>query len=314
MRKHSKILTVGAALLVAVMFGIGSRAQGAAAVYEPFDYPVGALNGKGGTTEVGLIGTWATNSGNIQAVTPGQTWNNLQVSGNSQLRNADNFGFSDRAIAPGALGGMLDDGDTLWFSYIARMGWTGQQRNYFSIGSDGFQHSAYNHWGGLGHVPNGTISPEHGMGTGSETNGNIFAVANPAGDIGTSGWDVEIWGSPRPDILGLRDDVALVVGKFTFGTGGADDLLEIYVPTDMDTLGSVRSSITANVNQTEWDTISMFQKSYGGVDEIRIGATQADVMPKIVVGGAIPEPVTMCMLGLAVAGLGRYVRRRRGNA
>jgi len=302
------VLTLAFAM-VALLPGL---AQGAAAVYEPFDYQPGALNGKGGTTEVGLTGTWVTNSGNIQAVVPGLTWNDLAVSGNSQQRNADNFGYSDRAIAPGALAGMLDDGDTLWFSYIARMGWDGQQRNYFSIGSDGFQHSAYNHWGGLGHVPQWTVSPEQGMGTGSETRGNIFAVSNPPNSpMDSLGWDVENWGSPRPDILGPQNDVALVVGKIAFGTGGADDVLEIYVPSDMDTLGLVQSSISADLDQTQWDTISMFQKSYPGVDEIRIGATLADVMPRAGADVIIPEPSTLVIWALGLLGLLARGWRRR---
>ena len=48
------------------------------------------------------------------------------------------------------------------------------------------------------------------------------------------------------------------------------------------------------------------------LDEIRMGETFNSVVGRSDAGGgAIPEPATMCALGLAVAGLGGYVRRRR---
>lgn len=306
MLTRSICVLVVAMMMVAVSCG---RAEAVAVVYEPFDYQAGSLNGKGGTTEVGLTGTWSATSGQIEAVVPGLSWNDLQVSGNSQLRNADNFGFSDRAIAPGALAGMLDDGDTLYFSIISKMGWRGQCRNYFSIGSDGFQHSAYNHWGGLGHAPQWTPPDEHGLGIGVETGGQMFGIANIPGDqMDSEGWDTEIKGAST-SVFPNSYDEAFVVGTIAFGTGGADDVLEFYLPTDMDTLGPVRGTIAANLDQSEWDTISLFQKSYGGSDEIRIGATLADVMPQAT--AAIPEPSTFVLAALGLMGLGLAGRRRR---
>ena len=41
-----------------------------------------------------------------------------------------------------------------------------------------------------------------------------------------------------------------------------------------------------------------------GIDALTVNGT-------VLVGGVIPEPATMCALGLAVAGLGGYIRRRR---
>jgi expansin (peptidoglycan-binding protein) len=46
-------------------------------------------------------------------------------------------------------------------------------------------------------------------------------------------------------------------------------------------------------------------------DEIRFGATLADVVPSAATAEDIPEPATMALLGLAAAGMGGYLRRRR---
>ena len=275
---YSVVPTNGSSTPATVQINLDGPPPGTAVIYEPFDYVPGSLHGRGGTTEVGLAGTWDATP-ELGTVAATLNWNELAVHGNSQKLDPGNFGYADRRIAPGALAGLLDDGDTLWFSYIARMGQNGQQRNYFSIGSDGFQRAAYNAWGGLGRVAQGVVSPENGMGTGSETNGNIFAVANIPGNIGADGWDDNIQATLKPTIFTSQDQVALIVGKITFGTGGANDVLEVYVPTNMTTLGPVKSTISANLDQSQWDTISLFQKSYSGIDEIRVGATLQSVMP-----------------------------------
>ena len=60
---------------------------------------------------------------------------------------------------------------------------------------------------------------------------------------------------------------------------------------------------TLDVDQTQFDTISISDGQTSGFDEIRFGTTLADVTP-----GAIPEPSSLSLLALASLAL---LRRRK---
>jgi len=78
----------------------------------------------------------------------------------------------------------------------------------------------------------------------------------------------------------------LIVGRFTWGT--ASDKIDIWTAdTSLNlTVASTRTTVT-NYDQTLFDTILIGSKASGTdlhlFDEIRFGATQADVLP-------VPEP------------------------
>jgi hypothetical protein len=63
---------------------------------------------------------------------------------------------------------------------------------------------------------------------------------------------------------------------------------------------------TPNLDQTQFDHLAIQVKDRPHVDEIRFGATSADVLP---VEGEVPEPASAILFALGVAGLAAWRRR-----
>ena len=87
--------------------------------------------------------------------------------------------------------------------------------------------------------------------------------------------------------------------------GVTNDTLTLYTPgTDL-VLGSAISTYEGIVSQDSFDTLFFSaDQSVGVLDEIRVGATYADVSPS-----PVPEPSTTALIGLG--GLALILRRRR---
>jgi MYXO-CTERM domain-containing protein len=98
-------------------------------------------------------------------------------------------------------------------------------------------------------------------------------------------------------------DYRFVVGRITWGaTASDDDVIDIFLPDTNLNLGSVHSTLTVDVDQSGYDTISFARGDKVVMDEIRFGASYADVSP-------IPEPSAAALAGL-LFGLGLLRRRR----
>ncbi len=72
-------------------------------------------------------------------------------------------------------------------------------------------------------------------------------------------------------------------------------------PPDATSFGDTAMSM---FDMLEIRQVFLENNEYVWFDELQLGLAFSDVI-------SIPEPGTMCMLGLAVAGLRGYVRRRR---
>ena len=268
----------------------GTSAYAATVVYEPFNQTAGDLNGQAAST-TGLSGNWSDNA-TVTVQAQDLVYGDLQNSGNQvTLVISGNTNASVITSSALANAGLLGDGATLWFSYVYRAASNGgaNEKAGFAFGTEKLNPDF-----------SGTLDlANSGNAVGLVTSNTALTAATWNGTNPTTG------GSINFD----TGDIMFVVGKIEWGANGsADETITIYNPslTDLGTLGSGVSHTLTAVDQTQFDTISMAQRNSGGdqtYDEIRFGATYADVSP------AIPEPGSLALMG--IGGL-LIIRRRRG--
>ena len=296
-----------------LVFVLAGPVSAAAIVYESMSYsPVaGGLHGQ--TADAGL-GAWNVNPASSgQIVAPGMSYtdansNVLPVAGN---RYETVSGFNDLARAAIGIttapwsagnkdGGKLNaKGAEIWFSALMKCnteGWNHFHLDFTDGGgstyADGIGYFAVGkrEWQGTWEIRgdnddnDGDVVATSTAGIGSDT----FIVGRFATDATTGDTTFDAWFNP------LIDD------ESNLGTPGAS----ITIAANDD--GSVTQFDTLGYWHHKWESPNL-------LDEIRMGETFNSVvgLPDQPFGDDIPEPATMAMLGLAVAGLGGYVRRRR---
>jgi hypothetical protein len=312
--KKSALIAAGLGLTLAT-----SSASGAALVYEPFDDLDSTLAGN--TPGTGLSGTWISGDG-TQVGSGSLSYGSLETSGGRVIGNTGTVRFPKGSISPGSTlsdAGLLADGASLWFSVlivnaqdIPDSGQT-DNRTYVSFGTGG---------------PDGFDRVGGNTGSGF----TIALSKNAEYGVTAQGWNDNSDGAGGAGARGATEPVTpgatfLAVGKITWGAFNVDPLLatpdvfELYLPgTDLVLPDDPISVVSKNFDQLGlfdtqgldsaannlFDTIGFAgARGVNGVpeiDEIRFGATYADVTP-------VPEPGSLALLGLG--GL-LIARRRRG--
>ncbi|HLP78337.1 MAG TPA: Ig-like domain-containing protein, partial [Candidatus Paceibacterota bacterium] len=248
------------------------------AIYEPFNYPAGSLNGVSGTSEVGFSGAWSTHV-NTKAVATSLAYGSLPTIGGSMGNVSGNEYGGKRSISTSALAsnGLLNDGSTLWFSYINGYSATANTTNSrlaFALANNGFSTSNYAYY-----ILNDGVQPGVGLGVTlgrfDGVNGKNVATLFRDSSFGTSGFSGNLFGTVPNTIIGGGQQ-RLVVGKITWGA--ASDTIELYEPDPELNLGSVKSILTVNVDQSTFDTITFARGDQVTMDEIRFGPNYSSVL------------------------------------
>lgn len=268
----------------AVNITVDSTSTVGLAIYEPFDYPAGALSGRSGSSEVGLTGLWAATD---TIITSGSfTHGELLTKGGkiSDLAGGINRFAGARAISASALAGngLLADGATLWFSAIVGFDTGGNVTNSrlaIALANSQFNGANFDYWiknegsqlgSGVGLV----------LGSVAGTNGRVGAAQFrdlSAGD-GLDGNIIGSWtGAGGGYGAGTR---GLIVGKITWGATPADmDRIELYQPaTNLVLPATPISVLETQVNQSAFDTLTMARGDKVVCDEIRFGANYGSVL------------------------------------
>ncbi len=283
----------------AVLCLVSSAVQAAPIIYEPFSQAAGDLNGKAGGT--GLSGNWSTNNTALDIVSPTTlVYGNLEHTGN-QVNMPSTAGIWAAVTTTNdlATAGLLDDGATLWFSYVFQKTLNGGSNEHsgFAFGTDRVNPAL-----------NGLNMQNSGFGLGAYTQTSSVTASSWSGGTRTNGTAsaLEALGTPT-----------LVIGRIVWGaTAGDNEVLTLWtraldnIATEPTTGGGVRT--VAGFDQTQLNTISFGQRNSGGTqfyDEIRFGATYTDVAPI-----AVPEPSALALLAGGVIATGAALRRRRKAA
>lgn len=307
--KLTKLLTSLSAFTL-----LASSASANLLVYEGFDYTpaftdptaggnaVGdsapeILHGKGGTTEVGLSGTWTNdllNGQNMYLAEGSLSFGDLQTSGNRVRFNSNlNNDINHRGITPSLSGTSTGE---LWFSFLGnKLTQTGHgaEREGIAITNQAVDSAQIN-----------SVSPAglHGFGVGWNGGWRAYGWNGTAATESTGSFAV-----PRDGT-----ETNLLVGSIAYGAGtGGADVFNLYhydrafaggtVTADMANLVSI-DSIEVDADESLLDTLNVTRQVNTAFDEIRVGESLGDVVT------AVPEASTFALIGLSGVLL---LRRRR---
>ena len=283
-------------LTLALALGTSASLNAAAVIYEGFTYPAAdtALAGNAGGT--GLSGNWTAPSESTVEAT-NLTHGSLSTSGSATVATGWNTGSPYVGIGGTTLNGLTGDSGELWMSLLYQAPTTGSIRFTVGIGdtyvtTNGNLNSSVTDAQAIGFsIPFNNKAYPVMWETNNYDGGNVQNA--PAGLASGSGLAIARDGATHMFVLHAQ-----------WGADGVtNDTLTLYTPgTDL-VLGSAISTYEGIVSQDSFDTLFFSaDQSAGVLDEIRVGATYADVSP-------VPEPSTTALIGLG--GLALILRRRR---
>lgn len=300
--------------MAAMVFASSASLHADLIVYEGFDYTAGTnIPGQSGGT--GFAGDWVgllaggAGTANVDAGA-GFTFGTLAVNGGSLERNDRNGrGVVHRAVAPNPA--LTADGNTVWFSVLmdptinttATGGQFGNSYATLTFGNENLTDSS--------------IGTDNGSGTDIGNSGDAFGVGFYGGPTGFADGGIQAVtfdggvitqtdGGANSVVTG--DVLSLVVGSIEYGVGGANDTLTLYNVAATDTaLPTAFATVTADLDNASFDTISIADGQTSGFDEIRFGTSLEKVTPGLFT--AVPEPSSMMIL-MGLGGLGLLRRRK----
>ena len=239
-----------------VQITVSAAPRGTAVIYEPFDMTAATtLNDKPGG--IGLDGNWVAGT-DVQVTAGSFTFGTLPTFGNRIVRTTSN-GTVSITVGPSlAEAGLLDDGAQLWFSFLCPHPNNINVSPNLVFGTDALSSST-----SVGNSGN-AIGVRINQGTAVQA---ITCVGG--GIVATSATQATL----------ANSEVALIVGKITWGaTPAAVDTIEIYTPGTNLALDTPQSA-TAVLDQSTFNVISSWGNGTApNIDEIRFGATYADVI------------------------------------
>ena len=263
-------LVAGVAIVV---FGCASQfARASLLVYEPFNYPAGALDGQGDSSDLGFQNgtTWQNGGGTAdanQVVSPGLQYvdssgHSLSVEGNALDLPGTEVDYRDISATYGSAG------QTLWISLLAQGQDSGNYAGVSLINTNlsskeilFLGQPSTNHWGFSDY------SYQNGTGDNTQT----AVSTNPASQ-------------------------AFLVYEISVPANGTGYTIDMWVDPQLGS--SLTSSPDASeVNTTdkflEFNQLVLHSNESAQLDEFRIGTTYADVAP---IASPVPEPSSASMI------------------
>ncbi|MES2980861.1 MAG: DUF6288 domain-containing protein [Verrucomicrobiota bacterium] len=253
------------------------------AVYEPFNYAEGLLNGKSGTSEVGLAGTWASNTPTATVTADSLTYGSVSTLGGKFDPTGGGESYGTRSINPAALAanGLLNDGATLWFSAMVGYGSTANLTNSqlsVALGNSGFT-TGKGYW-----INNEGTQLGSGvgitMGRLDGLNGRVKATQFQDASKGTGSAGI-IYGTLESNAAAYAlNQHGLIVCRITWAEDPKQpDIIEMFQPlTNLELPDAPISVLKAVLDQSTFDTLSFSRGDMARLDEIRFGPNYHSVL------------------------------------
>ena len=293
--KNTKILP---ALACSGLLSLGSLS--AQVIYEPFDYSTGALAGNSGATGLDTTTGWFSSGSNQQSVTsPGLTFSGLSTTGNKAERTSASGGaHSGIALNSTAQTTLTQSDSSIYFTFLVNTA-------RFSEGNENFTFAF------------GTDSLDTSTGSDGGNQASIASAGDGFGfsiDPNASNWDFKGYQSVGGTTslsgtsfnIGTTAATYLIAGQIDWVATG-NDTLTLYNITDVTSasLPASFAAMTADFDQTQFDTLSFESRQIAEIDEIRFGTSWSDVGL-----AAVPEPSAFALLA-GILGLTWVMLRRR---
>jgi len=284
-KRFSTGLPVGLTTVACIVLTAAST-EATLILHEGFDYSAGDINGSqaGGTGF--SAGGWATSGSDnlFDVLGTGLSLGSLPVTGASVKRpSAPGNAEMSRSITAASQGALLADNATLWFSVLLRTTSfsTGNANGTLVLGTDPFD--------GPGNKP-ATMTGGNAFGVTLNSITTLQAITINGGVTTTSG-----------SFATTVDTTYLIAGKIHWASSGNNDTLRLFNITDPGGAepanGVAFATMTADFNQSAFDTVAIADRQVATYDEIRFGHAFADVM------GVIPEPSTFALTFIGLLGL-----------
>ncbi|MEO1836402.1 MAG: PEP-CTERM sorting domain-containing protein [Akkermansiaceae bacterium] len=322
MNSLSKFLG-GSLVLAAAIALVPTHAGAVIVVQEQFDYatgPVAGNNGGTGFSDPWTVTGWSRNYeiNTLFAPNPGQPGSTTNANGGLDFPGLptagsalSRFGTAGQREAHRTLSGasqalLTADNSTIWFSVLAGAP-SGNKFGTLIFGTDPMLAVR-------GASNNGNLSSSTGQafGIGFRTENGANAGGgtgspNAVAFINSESATVDV-GSFLPSFAGgaTHHDTSLIVGRIDWNPNGTADMLYLFNVTSVGdaepALGDAIATLSADFDQSNFNTIGLWDTGASLFDEIRFGTSYADVI-------GIPEPSGIALLGLG--GLAILLRRRR---
>ena len=282
------ILTLTCMAIAIVVMTAGS-ANAALVLEEQFIYDAGNINGQDGG--IGFDGPWSSSISHGQIYATGLVTFNV---GDGTTINQDTglyfpglpvadsalsrYGNAGRAEAHRIISGesqtaLTANDTTVWFSVLFSAG--KDYRNFmFSFGTESIKHTDNTFEFaavGDGFGFSTTNADENGDGT-------IYAFVFDGSEVAAFHKSTF---KPGLQSGGSHNDTALIVGKINWKADGTPDEFFLFNVTDINAKPSEAAaiaSITADLDQSVFDTVAVYDGSISIVDEIRFGTSFVNVM------------------------------------
>jgi hypothetical protein len=265
MRRLEMILGVAAMAWVVTT----GAAWAAAVVYEPFDYSAGAIDGTNQAGGIGMSGAWTTStadSGILYAMVGGSlSFNDLPTAGGVRAKrpSAPKGAEMHRPISAESQAQLTASGQSIWFSVLVRNERfsVGNENGTFTLGTDALDAATTD--GTLPTIVGGEAVGVHLSGSGDTI--DIFAYTIDDGVAAKS--------SGKLDNTNTTVNTFLIAGKIKWAPTGSDDSLWLFNITnplsDAPSEAMAFATMTADLDQSQFDTLAMANRQISSVDEIR---------------------------------------------
>ena len=278
---NGSLMASAIAASLTVVFGLSYAEP---VIHEPFEFvpPDTSLNGNAGGT--GLSGTWtAPDAAAVEAAN--LSYGSLATSGSATVAKGWNASSPYIGVGATTLNGLLNDGGELWMSFLYKVDTANNIRFAIGLGDSRV-------------IANGDLLDEDSNpSTAEQAIG--FAIPYFPEEAYPVMWTTNDYdggnvqnapsGLTSGSAFGIADNTTyLFVLHAQWNANGAlNDTVTLYTPgTDL-ALGSPASTYEGVLSQDSFDTLFFTaDQVLGTLDEIRVGATYADVVQSGVSGSA----------------------------